>query len=89
MEKLAELPPLAIVVFGATLAVIFAVRYLGIAAGASTAPEKSASAAQVAAVIVDPTALNRASESVLELTREVEGLKHEVRELAREIARKA
>jgi hypothetical protein len=59
MEQLANLPPLAIIVFGATLAVIFAVRYMGLMAGEKAPPEKAASSAQVAAVIVDPTALNR------------------------------
>ena len=61
MEKLADLPPLAVVIFGATLAVIFAVRYLGLWSGKNATPEKSSASAQVAAVIVDPTALNRAS----------------------------
>ena len=59
MEQLANLPPLAIIVFGATLAVIFGVRYMGLMAGEKAPPEKAASSAQVAAVIVDPTALNR------------------------------
>lgn len=64
MEKLAELPPLALVVFGATLAVIFAVRYFGLSSGANVRPEKSPAAAQVAAVIVDPTALNNATKAL-------------------------
>jgi hypothetical protein len=64
MERLAELPPLALVVFGATLAIIFAVRHLGILAGAKATPEKSQAAAQVAAVIVDPTALNNATKAL-------------------------
>ena len=59
IEQLSELPPLAIIVFGATLAVIFGVRYMGLLSGAKAPPEKSAASAQVAAVIVDPTALNR------------------------------
>lgn len=61
MEQLANLPPLAIVVFGATLAMIFGVRYMGLLSGASSSPEKSQSSAQVAAVIVDPSALNKLS----------------------------
>jgi hypothetical protein len=63
-QQLSELPPLALAVFGATLAVIFGVRYLGLLSGAKTPPEKAASMAQVAAVIVDPTALNKASAAV-------------------------
>lgn len=61
MEQLDKLPPLALVVFGVTLAIIFAVRWLGLWSGRNAAPEHSPSAAQVAAVIVDPTALNKAT----------------------------
>ncbi|MBZ5757970.1 hypothetical protein LAV84_04945 [Rhizobium sp. VS19-DR104.2] len=61
MDQLANLPPLAVVVFGATLALIFGVRYLGLLSGAGAPSEKSQSTAQVAAVIVDPSALNKLS----------------------------
>jgi len=67
MEKVPDLNglhPLAVVAFGATLAIIFAVRYIGIAMGMRAAPAADASKAQVAAVIVDPTALNRLSDEV-------------------------
>jgi hypothetical protein len=63
MEQLSDLPPLAIIVFGATLAVIFGVRYLGLLSGEKAPPEKSSASAQVAAVIVDPSALNRLTAS--------------------------
>lgn len=59
MDQISDLPPLALAFFGATLAVIFGVRYLGLLSGEKTPPDKSSSVAQVAAVIVDPTALNR------------------------------
>lgn len=67
MEKLPDLTglhPLAVLAFGATLAIIFAVRYVGIAMGMRSAPVPDAARAQVAAVIVDPTALNRLSDEV-------------------------
>lgn len=64
MEQLANLPMPALITFGAVLAVIFGVRYFGLLQGAQTAPEKSAAVAQVAAVIVDPTALNKATAAV-------------------------
>lgn len=64
MEKLLELPPLAIITFGAVLALIFGVRYLGLWQGQNASPAASASTAQVAAVIVDPTALNAAAAEV-------------------------
>ncbi|MDX3973319.1 hypothetical protein [Shinella sp.] len=60
MEKLADLPPAALITFGVTLAVIFAARHLGLWQGQRIAPASS-DQAQVAAVIVDPSALNRAS----------------------------
>ena len=60
MEKLDDLPPLALVVFGGTLAIIVAVRYLGLWAGQSASQEKSTSNA----VIVDPTALNKATSAL-------------------------
>jgi hypothetical protein len=63
MEQLSELPPLALAVFGATLAIIFGVRHLGLLSGEKTPVEKSSTQAQVAAVIVDPTALNRLTAS--------------------------
>ena len=68
MEQLANLPPLALIVFGITTAIIFAARHFGLSSGEKASPEKSQSAAQVAAVIVDPTALNRASSAVEALT---------------------
>lgn len=64
MEKLADAPPLAIVAFGVTLAVIFGVRFLGLFAGVNAGPDKARAAAQVATVIVDPTALNKATVAV-------------------------
>lgn len=64
MEQMAELPPVALAFFGIALALIFAVRYLGLLSGSNVTPEKSAAAAQVAAVIVDSTALNRASNAL-------------------------
>jgi hypothetical protein len=70
MEKLPDLTglhPLAILAFGATLAIIFAVRYIGIAMGMKAVPTSDSGKAQVAAVIVDPTALNRLSGEVSKL----------------------
>lgn len=58
-QQLANLPAPALITFGAVLAVIFAVRYLGLWQGRQASPASSSAAAQVAAVIVDPAALNR------------------------------
>ncbi|TCV66260.1 hypothetical protein EDE05_1283 [Neorhizobium sp. R1-B] len=64
MDQLANLPAPALITFGAVLAVIFAVRYLGLWQGQKTSPSSSPASAQVAAVIVDPTALNKATAAV-------------------------
>ncbi|MDR6703003.1 hypothetical protein [Agrobacterium tumefaciens] len=89
MEKLAELPPLALAVFGATLAVIFAVRYLGLSAGANARPEKSQTAAQIAAVIVDPTALNNATRALEAHTEAVVDLIDTMKESGRSLSHMA
>ncbi|MCV9960370.1 hypothetical protein OIU34_00525 [Pararhizobium sp. BT-229] len=74
MEKLADLPPTALVTFGAVLALIFGIRYLGLFQGQTASRDKDAAAAQVAAVIVDPTALNRATAALEAQT--LEALNH-------------
>ncbi len=89
MEKLADLPPLALVVFGVTLAVIFAVRYFGLTAGASTPPQRSQASAQVAAVIVDPTALNNATRALEAHTGAVIDLTDTMKESGRSLSHMA
>lgn len=64
MDQLADMPPFAWVIFAVTMAVIFGVRHLGLLQGAKATPESSPAAAQVAAVIVDPTALNAATRAL-------------------------
>ncbi|WP_354061826.1 hypothetical protein [Devosia sp. 2618] len=71
MEKLLDLiadQPLALVTLGIVLALIIGFRYLGLWQGQHTAPAASSGSAQVAAVIVDPTALLSAAGSVDGLT---------------------
>jgi hypothetical protein len=62
MEKLVELPPAALVTFGAVLALFFGVRYLRCFQGQTASRDKDD--AQAAAVIADPTALNRATAAI-------------------------
>jgi len=85
MEQLSNLPPLAIIVFGATLAVIFGVRYLGLMSGGSMPIEKSAAAAQVAAVIVDPTELRKATVALESHTRATHRLADVMVEMTRSV----
>jgi hypothetical protein len=88
MEKLADLPPLALVTLGVTLALIIGIRWLGLVSGEKASPANSPSTAQVAAVIVDPTALNKATDAVVDLTSEVNELNRGLRELVLELARR-
>lgn len=74
MEQLGNLPPAALVPFGVVLAVIFGIRYLGLWQGEHAGPAKSAATAQIAAVIVDPTALNRLTEVASNLVEAVDRL---------------
>lgn len=63
-ELLKSLPLPALLVFAAVLALIFGVRYLGLLQGLRAPAAGLDSKAQVAAVIVDPTALNAAAGEV-------------------------
>lgn len=64
MENLDKLPLPLLVAMGVGLAVIFGVRHLGLLSGERATPSSGASTAQVAAVIVDPTALNKATAAI-------------------------
>jgi hypothetical protein len=88
MEKLVDLPPLALVTLGVTLALIIGIRWLGLVSSEKASPVNSPAVAQVAAVIVDPTALNKATEAVTDLTSEVQDLNRGLRELVLELARR-
>lgn len=71
MEKLLETlaaQPLALVVFAVVVALIFGVRYLGLWQGQNVSPAAGATSAQVAAVIVDPTALNKVADEAAGLS---------------------
>ncbi|KQY31816.1 hypothetical protein [Rhizobium sp. Root483D2] len=60
MEELIKaLPAEALVALGAVIGLGLLVRYFGLMQGQRAGPEHSSNAAQVAAVIVDPTALNQ------------------------------
>lgn len=92
-QQIANLPLPALVALGATLGAIVGARWLGILSGQRAAPASSA-AAQVAAVVVDPTALNRATtaleahtEALRDLTEEVHDGNRTLKLLAQEIDR--
>lgn len=59
-QQIANLPLPALLAFGATLGAVWGARMLGLLQGQKTSPASPA-AAQVAAVVVDPTALNKAT----------------------------
>lgn len=83
MEQLRDMPPFAWAVFAFTLAIIFGVRHLGLLQGEKAAPPASPAAAQVAAVIVDPTALNNATRALEAHTEAV----HEMTETMKDSGR--
>lgn len=85
MEQLAEMPPFAWVIFAVTTAVIFGVRQFGLLQGARSTPASSPAAAQVAAVIVDPTALNRATDAVNAHTDATRKLAEDIKEAGRHV----
>ena len=64
VELLQSLPLPALIVFAAVLGLIFGVRYLGLLQGLHAPSSSSENKAQVAAVIVDPTALTAAAAEV-------------------------
>ncbi|MBP1842028.1 hypothetical protein J2046_000272 [Rhizobium petrolearium] len=84
-QQLANLPTPALMTFGVVLAIIFAVRYFGLWQGQKTSHASSPASAQVAAVIVDPTALNRATQALEAHTSEIRKLVQVGEELARSV----
>lgn len=60
-QQIANLPLPALLALGATLGAVIGVRWLGIAQGAKSAQQPAGPSAQVAAVVVDPSALNKAT----------------------------
>ncbi|WP_439618293.1 hypothetical protein [Shinella sp.] len=73
-ELIKSLPPMALLGVGIAVGVGLLVRYLGLAQGQAVSPAATSSAAQVAAVIVDPSALNRLSDQVGKLVDAVTAL---------------
>ncbi|MCM2455289.1 hypothetical protein HGO37_07830 [Rhizobium sp. CG4] len=82
MEKLADLPPTALIALGVTLAFIFVVRHFGLASGEKTGPENKA---PIAAVIVDPTALNKATAALEEHTTAIKRHTDVVEDVAKHV----
>jgi hypothetical protein len=68
MEELVK-NPIVLVAFGLGLAIMYGTRWLGLREGEKSSAGEGHAAAQVAAVIVDPTALNAAKDAVIELTK--------------------
>ncbi|ODT50248.1 hypothetical protein [Devosia sp. 63-57] len=82
LPDLSQLPPLAVIAFGISLAIIIGLAWLGERRGKAAGPASSQSSAQVAAVIVDPTALQLATKAVDELTGELRELRRTGEEIA-------
>lgn len=84
LPDISSLPPWLALVFVICAAITYVVIKVGFKQGFS-APASAASQAQVAAVIVDPTALNRATSAVGDLTEGVADLVKEMREIRSEM----
>ncbi|KQY27164.1 hypothetical protein [Rhizobium sp. Root482] len=69
-QDISDLPPLAIIAFGISLGILYFVTKGGFASGQKVNPASAPSSAQVAAVIVDPTALNKATAALEAQTME-------------------
>lgn len=85
MEQLADMPPFAWVIFAVTTAIIFGVRQFGLIQGTKAIPATSPGSAQVAAVIVDPAALNRATDAVNAHTEATRKLSESIIEAGRSV----
>jgi len=68
LKLIQALPLPALMVFAAVVGIIFGVRHLGLLQGMNGQGGGAEAKAQVAAVIVDPTALNKAADEVAGLT---------------------
>jgi len=99
MEELgkfvASLPLPAALAFVSVFAAVVAASWRGILKGRENDPARDVPAAQVAAVIVDPTALNAATsalnrhtESLDRMTDMFDRLRDEIRDLSREVGRR-
>jgi hypothetical protein len=84
-QQIANLPPWAMVVFGSVLAIIFGVRYFGLWQGRQASPSATTNTAQVAAVIMDPATLDRATDSVRSHTDAKKRLTDAVIEISRHV----
>lgn len=84
LPDISSLPPWLALVFVVCAAITYVVIKVGFKQG-FTAPASAAAQAQVAAVIVDPTALNRATAAVGDLTEGVVDLVREIREVRSEL----
>lgn len=71
LELLSKLPLPAVLMFGVTLAIIFYTRHFGLRAGENSLRQGKPASAEVAAVIVDPTALNNATRALEAHTTEM------------------
>jgi len=83
IEAVGHLPLPAAVAFAAVLAAVIGVSWRGILKGRENDPARDTPAAQVAAVIVDPTALNALTAAVTKLTNVIEEMRDPGKDLAK------
>lgn len=71
-------------IFGVSVSVVAILTFLGFKMGQKGAPP-AADQARVAAVIVEPAALNNATQAVIGMSKEMQELTTEIRELTRSL----
>jgi hypothetical protein len=90
-QDISDLPPLAIIAFGISLGILYFVTKGGFSSGQRSTPSGETSTAQVAAVIVDPTALKLATAAIeaqtFEMTNGRKSLERAAEALCRSIDR--
>ena len=89
LPDLSQLPPWAVIAFGISLAIIVGLAWVGERCGKNGNPANLSNTARVAAVIVDPTALNAAAGEVSGLALAVHELVVVLKEAALQSKRTA
>lgn len=74
-------------IFGISVSIVVILTMLGYKGGMKSSPSTNGGSAKVAAVIVDPTALNAAAAAVKELSEDVRDLNRTISSLTLEMAR--
>lgn len=87
LQEISSLPPLAIIAFGISLGILYFVTKGGFSSGQRASPTSDSSTAQVAAVIVDSTALKLATAAIEGQTMEMINIRKSNERIAESLCR--